>query len=148
VSLARLAARCLALLGPRAAGPVAVAGPRTAPLAAALAARVRLARDDETPAAAVVVFLGAPARPAARQACLRAVERRLPAGAPLVLLDHNQPRAPWRRLLAALGLVAAGLGPARGRYPAARELAALGYAIERLGLACGERAQLVLARRR
>jgi hypothetical protein len=40
-----------------------------------------------------------------------------------------------------------GLRPSRARYPAARELAALGFAVERLRLACGERVQLVVARR-
>jgi len=143
---ARLAARCLTLLGP-VAGPVAVACPDAPRLTAALAARVPLAGGAEPPAGAVVAFLGGPARPADRQALLRALEARLPAGAPLVLLDHNQPRACWRRALALGHLAAAGLGPARGRYPAARELAALGFAVERLRLACGERVQLVAARR-
>jgi hypothetical protein len=144
---ARLAAECLALLGP-VPGPVALTVPRARRLAAALAARVRRASEGEAPAGAVVAFLGDSARPAERQLALRVLQRRLPAGAPLVLLDHSQPRAWWRRGVGLLGLVAAGLGPARARYPAARELAALGFAVERLRLARGERVQLVVARRR
>ena len=53
---------------------------------------------------------------------------------------------PWApRLAAALALR---LPPARARYPAARELGALGLAVERLWLDGGERVQLVRARRR
>jgi len=70
------------------------------------------------------------------------------ASAPVVLLDHGQPRALWRRVVGAAVLALRGLGPARARYPAARELAALGFAVERMCLACGERVQIVLARRR
>jgi hypothetical protein len=144
VTGAGLAARAVELLGP-VAGPVAIICPPR--LAAALAARLPPAADGEPPAGAVVVFLGVRARPAERQGLLRALQRRLRAGAPLLLLDHNQPRAAWRRPLALALLARAGLGPARARYPAARELAALGFTVERLGLACGERVQLVLARR-
>jgi len=144
VSAARLAARCLELLGP-VTGPVAVVAPRAAHLRTALAAR--LASADGTPAAAVVAFLGTPARPADRQRALRELQSRLLPDATLVLVDHNQPRAMWRRVLATVALVATGLGAARGRYPAARELAALGFRIERLTLAAGERVQLVRARR-
>ena len=143
---ARLAARALALLGP-VSGPVAVVSPHSPGLAAALATRVRPVADGESPAAAVVVFLGAPARPADRQQVIRAVQTRLPADAVLVLVDHNQPRAWWRRVRGWTALAAAGLDPGRARYPAARELAALGFAVERLRLACGERVQLVAARR-
>lgn len=143
---ARLAARCLALLGP-VAGPVAIAAPRAPRLAAALAGRLGAAAA-ETPAAAVVVFLNSPARPHERQALLAELRRRLVPGAPLVLVDHSQPRARWRRLGARIGLALVGLPPARARYPAARELAALGFAVERLRLACGERVQLVAARTR
>jgi len=144
VSAARLAARCLELLGP-VVGPVAVVAPRAARLRAALTARVAPAAG--APVAAVVAFLGAPARPADRQRALRELQTRLPADAAVVLVDHNQPRAAWRRVLASLVLVVTGLGAARGRYPAARELAALGFRIERLTLAAGERVQLVRARR-
>lgn len=147
MSAARLAAQCLALLGP-VSGPVAVLGPRATRLRAALAGAVPAARDGDVPGGAVVVFLGVSGDPGERQADLRGLERRLRAGAPLVLVDHNQPRAFWRRVPAWLGLALAGLGPGRARYPAARELAALGFVVERLRLACGERVQLVLARRR
>ena len=139
-----LAARCLELLGPP-GGPVAVVAPRAPTLRAALAPW-RDPNDDGAPAAAVVAFLGAPGRPEERQRVLRDLRRRLPAGARLVLVDHNQPRAWWRRILAAPSLVRAGLGPARARYPAARELAALGFQVERLRLAAGERIQLIVAR--
>ena len=143
---ARLAARCVQLLGP-APGPVAVAAPRARRLAAALAARVRLAEAADVPAAAVVAFVGATADPAARQRLLAALGARLPVGGALVLVDHNQPRTWWRRVIALVPLAAAGLRPERARYPAARELAALGFTVERLRLACGERVQLVLAYR-
>ena len=144
MSAARLAARCLELLGP-VVGPVAIIVPGSVRLRAALAARIVPAAG--APAAAVVAFLGAPARPADRQRALRDLQARLPVDATVVLVDHNQPRAAWRRVLASLVLVVTGLGAARGRYPAARELAALGFRIERLTLAAGERVQLVRARR-
>jgi hypothetical protein len=147
VSAARLAAHCLALLdAPR--GPIAVTCPRAARLRAALAAAAPLAGEGEAPVAAVVAFLGAPASPAERQATLRTVGQSLGRGARLVLVDHNQPRSAWRRAMALLPLAAAGLSPARARYPAARELAVLGFLVERLRLACGERVQLISARRR
>jgi len=145
VSRARLAAHALRLLGP-VAGPVAVTAPRR--LRAHLASRLVAARDGDVPVAALVAFLGSRARPAARQALLAAVRDRLPASAPVVLLDHGQPRALWRRVVGAAVLALRGFGPARARYPAARELAALGFAVERMCLACGERVQIVLARRR
>jgi hypothetical protein len=147
VTSARLARHAVSLLGP-VHGPVLVVAPGARRLAGALAGRVRPPAAGEPAAAAVVAFLGARARPGARQATLREVEGRLGIGAPLVLLDHNQPRAWWRRALGAAALVARGLRPARARYPAARELAALGFTVEQLRLAGGERVQLVAARRR
>lgn len=146
MTAARLARRCIALLGP-VAGPVAVAGPGAARLRAALAAEVRVAADDADAGAAVVSFWGAPARAAERRAVLEAVGRRLSPGAPLVVVDHNQPRTVWRRLLALPMLLAARLGPARARYPAARELRTVGFVVDRLRLDDGERMQLVGARR-
>ena len=86
---ARLAARALALLGP-VAGPVAVVAPRAGRLAAALAAQTALASDSAPPAAGIVSFLGAPAHPADRQAALRLLGQRLPAGAPLVLVRRPE----------------------------------------------------------
>jgi len=147
VNSTRLAAHCLALLDTT-SGPIAVACPRAPRLRAALAASARLAGDREFAVAGVVAFLGASARPHERQAVLRDVARRLGRGAQLMLIDHNQPRSPWRRALSLLALAAAGLSPARARYPAARELAVLGFLVERLRLACGERVQLISARRR
>jgi hypothetical protein len=145
VSAARLAARCLELLGP-VGGPVVVVAPADSRLAAAVRRGVRAARDGERPVGAVVVFLGAPARPAERQSALRTLARALFPGAPLVLVDHNQPRTWWRRAVGRPRLLLARLGAARARYPAARELAAIGFTVERLRLACGERVQLVVAR--
>jgi len=115
-------------------------------VAAALRRGVSGADDGARPAGAVVVFLGTRARPAERQSTLRDLARTLPAGAPLLLVDHNQPRTWWRRAIAVPHRLAARVGAARARYPAARELAAIGFTVERLRLACGERVQLVVAR--
>src|SRR5262249_38954894 len=112
------------------------------------AANVSVASEHDSPRGAVVVFLGMPAWPAERQALLRSVQRRLPTHAPLLLVDHSQPLAVWRRLASPIGLAAIRLGRARAGYPAARELAVLGFAVDRLVLTCGERVQIVLARRR
>jgi hypothetical protein len=144
---ARLAAHCLALLDPH-AGPIAVVCPRAPRLRAALAALAPVAGEGDVPTAAVVAFLGAPAIPTERQSMLRALGARLAPGAPLLLVDHNQPRPLWRRLVAVVTLAAGGFSPARARYPAARELAALGFLVERLRLIRGERVQLITARRR
>jgi hypothetical protein len=141
-----LAARCLALLGPP-GGPLVVAGPSAARVAAALPPGTAVIADAERAGAAIASFLGAAVPPAARRATLVALRDRLPPGAPLVLLDHNQPRSWWRRALGVVALALRGLPPARARYPAARELAALGLDVERLRLAQGERVQLVVARR-
>jgi hypothetical protein len=139
-----LAACSLELLGPL-DGSVAVVGHRPRRLAAAIGAHVPIAAG-EAAAAAVVTFLGAGAAPAERQALMALLGRRLPAGAPVVLVDHNQPRTRWGRVLGIAALALRGLGPARARYPVARELAALGLRVERLRLVCGERIQLVAAR--
>jgi hypothetical protein len=136
VSAAVLAARCRELLG--AEGTLDVLGPG----AAHVAGSPVLAAAGPV----VVSFLGTPADPSARQSLLDGVRRRLPAGTPLVLVDHNQPRGLALRALGAVLLRACGLGAARARYPAARELAALGFQVEHLRLACGERVQLVAAR--
>jgi hypothetical protein len=141
-----LAARCLALLG-RPDGPIAVVGPHAARVAAALPRETSVAAPDAGVGAAIATFLGAADGPAARQAVLATLRARLSPGAPLVLIDHNQPRTWWRRAAGVVALAVRGLPAARARYPAARELAALGLPVERLRLACGERVQLVLARR-
>lgn len=145
MSPARLAARSLALLGP-VAGPVTVHAP--ARLATALAAGVAPARNGVAPAAAVVAFLGDDAGPEVRGRVLHDLQAVLPCGAPLVVIDHNQPRTLGRRVLGALRLALGGLRPSRARYPVAREVLAAGFAVTRLDLAAGERVQLVLARRR
>jgi len=142
VSPARLAAQALELLGP-VDGPVAVLGPDA--LVRAVAKLATVATDDG--AAAIVCFIGTPLDVLTRQAQLATLRARLVSGAPLVLVDHNQPRTWPRRFVAAACLVLRGLRPARARHPAARELQALGLRVERLRFAAGERLQLVLARR-
>jgi hypothetical protein len=142
-----LAARCLGLLGPP-PGPLLIAGRRTARLRAALPRGTVFAGGQDRAVAAIVSFLGARDGPAGRQSQLAALRARLAPGAPVLLVDHNQPRAWWRRAIATVALAVRGLPPARARYPAARELAVLGLRVERLRLACGERVQLVVARRR
>jgi hypothetical protein len=136
----------LALLGPQ-DGPVVVAAPSAWWSARLRVAGLRVAELTEPGAAAVVSFVGARTPAELRRRTLEAVGARLGAGAPLVLVDHNQPRQWWRRPLAALLLALRGLPPSRGRYPAARELDAAGFRVERLELAAGERVQAVLARR-
>ena len=72
-------------------------------------------------------------RAAARGRCAARAGRPQPAaraGAARLRAWRAAPRSPACR-------------PARARYPAARELAALGFDVERLRLACGERVQLV-----
>jgi len=144
VTPARLAARALELLGP-VDGPIAVVGPEA--LAHAVAACTPVTSDGGPTAGAVVSFVHAPADGVARRRSLVTLRERLAAGAPLALVDWNQPRTWGRRVVAVAYLAARGFGPARGRYPAARELAEIGFRIERLRLAAGERLQLVLARR-
>jgi hypothetical protein len=137
----------LALLGPL-AGAVVVAEPAAWWAARLRVAGLRIADLTEAVAvAALVSFIGADTPAELRRRTLDAVRSRLPDGAPLVLIDHNRPRQWWRRPLAALFLVVRGLPPSRARYPAARELDAAGFQVERLVLAAGERVQVVLARR-
>lgn len=137
----------LALLGP-VGGPVVVAEPGGWWAARLRVAGLRVAELGEPVAAAALVsFHGARTPAELRRRTLDAVRARLSPDAPLVLVDHNQPRQWWRRPLAALVLVARGLPPSRGRYPAARELDAAGFRVERLELAAGERVQVVRARR-
>jgi hypothetical protein len=131
VSDADLAARCRELLGAY-DGTLALLGPGSA--------------APDAAGAAVVSFVGAVADPVARRAQLERLRLVLPAGAPLVVVDHNQPRRLGARLVGAALLIVRGLPPVRARYPAARELAAAGFAVERLRLAHGERVQLVVAR--
>ena len=143
----RLAGPCRALLG-AVAGPVLVAGPKTAAWRAALsAAGVPLAADGESVAAAVLVFVSERGDPTTRASMLATVAARLVPGAPIVLVDHNQPRAPWRRPAAWIALLRHGLPPHRARYPAARELTHHGFTVDCLRLPPGERLQLIRAHR-
>jgi hypothetical protein len=143
VRAAHLAAGALELLEP-VEGPVVLACPRN--LHAALAGRITPTLDGRGANAAVVGFLGKSADPTGRQTLLASLRAQLPIGARVVVVDHNQPRGLARRILGALALMARGLRPARARYPAARELAALGFQVERLRLASGERIQIIAAR--
>ena len=145
MTAAGLAARCVELLGV-VEGPIVVVAPSR--VAAAIAARLDVAGVNGAAGGAVCVFLGARLDPTARAATLDALAARMPRGTVLVVADHNQPRARWRRLAGTLALAFHGHGPARARHPVAREVRAHGFAIERLRLADGERVQLVLARRR
>jgi hypothetical protein len=142
----RLADPCRALLR-FGDGPVLVEGPNAAAWREALAAGGTGVVTAGPARAAVIVLLGEPGDPAGRARLLAAVANRLVPGAPVVLVDHNQPRAPWRRVPAGLALLARGLPPRRACYPAARELAAAGFTIDCLRLAAGERVQLVRAHR-
>lgn len=145
MTAARLAAQCVDLLGP-VDGPVDVRGSET--LARALATRLPAGRDGDAPVAAVCDFRDEPSGHAPWAARLPALATGLPAGAVLVVVDHNQPRARWRRVLGMIVLAAHGFPPMRARYPTAREIAARGFVVERLHLLDGERLQLVRARRR
>jgi hypothetical protein len=143
VSPPRLAAHVVRLLGPL-DGPVAVVGDPG--FVRAVGRLVPLAADGAA-AAAVVSFVGAPVDAAARRSQLRALSERLPPGTPLALVDHNQPRASWRRVVGTLCLAIRALPPSRARHPAARELQDVGFRVERLRLTAGERLQVVVARR-
>jgi len=148
VTAARLAARCVELLD-GVGGPIAVSAPPS--VAAAVAARVPIAQDgavDGVVAGAVYVLLGTRIDEPARAAAWDALAARLASGAPVVVVDHNQPRTLARRALGVLALAARGLPPERARYPVAREVNGHGFTIERLSLEDGERVQILLARRR
>ena len=145
MTAALLAAGCLDLLG-RVEGPIAVTAP--APLGEALRNRVPIANDGEAVRGAICVFLREPADADRRTSRLSELAARLPAGAPLVVVDYNQPRTWWRRVRGALALASTGHLPARARHLVAREVHAHGFTIERLRLADNERIQLILARRR
>ncbi|MFN8544829.1 MAG: hypothetical protein U0807_11600 [Candidatus Binatia bacterium] len=145
MSAGALAARVLREVGP-VTGALVVVAPRAGRLARALRAAARGPAGAEA-GGAVVSFLGCAGDPAARQQILDGLRARLPSGAPVVLIDHNRPRRWPGRLAGAAVLLLAGRRPARARYPAARELAALGFTVERLRLARAERVQVVVARR-
>ena len=103
------------------------------------------ATPGEIPAAAVVVWLGTSPVPARRMETLATLRARLPLGATLIVVDHNQPRRLVARWLAAMALLVRGMMPSRARYPVAREVAANGFAIESLRLHDRECVQLVKA---
>ena len=144
MTAARLAARCVELLD-GVGGPIAVSAPPS--VAAAVAARVPIAHDGVV-AGAVYVLLGTRIDEPARAAAWDALAARLASGAPVVVVDHNQPRTLARRVLGVLALAARGLPPERARHPVAREVNGHGFTIERLRLEDGERVQILLARRR
>jgi len=144
VTAARLAARCVELLD-GVGGPIAVSAPPD--VAAAVAALVPIAHDGAV-AGAVYVLLGTRIDEPARAAAWDALAARLASGAPVVVVDHNQPRKLARRALGLLVLAAQGLPPERARHPVAQEVNGHGFTIERLCLEDGERVQIVLARRR
>jgi hypothetical protein len=144
VTAARLAARCVELLD-GVGGPIAVSAPPD--VVAAVAALVPIAHDGAV-AGAVCVLLGTRIDEPARAAAWDRLAVRLASGAPVVVVDHNQPRTLARRALGMLALAARGLPPKRARYPAAREVNAHGFAVERLRLEDAERVQLIVARRR
>jgi hypothetical protein len=146
VTARRLAEPCRALLG-AVSGPVLVVGPDGPAWSRALRALGLAMAVEGAAAGGVVALLGERGDAAARARMLATMAERLVAGAPVVLVDHNRPRAFWRRPAGWLALLARGLPPSRDRHPAARELAAAGFTVECLRLAAGERVQHVRARR-
>ena len=141
---ARLAARCVELLGD-VQGPIAVvASPE---LTKALAAHVHVAPEGGPAAGAVCSFLRERAHPHARGLRLNALAARLPAGAPIVVVDHNRPRRLAARFANDVTLLARGMAPSRAAYPTARELHQHRFAVRCLRLAAHERIQLVAADR-
>lgn len=144
MTAARLAAQCVELLGPL-DGPVEVRAP--APLAQALAALLPSDRTGDA-VAAVCDFRDEPSEHTPWGSRLAPLATRLPPGSVLVVVDHNQPRGWWQRVVGTIVLAARGVPPMRARYPTAREIAAQGFVVERLRLCDGERIQLVRASRR
>ena len=141
MTAARLAARCVDLLG-TVEGSLAVTAPPA--VRTVIGAHRPLAEDGA--AAGLCVLTSAPAAQRGRE--LDAMAARLPEGAPLVVVDYNQPRAWWRRIIGVAALAARGYPPARAREPVARDVQGHGFTVERLHLANGERLQLIIARRR
>ena len=139
---ARLAAACDALLG-GIDGRLVVVAPHAS--AAVVAFRARAADAADTPVGAVIVWLGERGESERRTAVLADVRARLPVGAPLVVVDYNQPRTRGRRWANALELWLRGVPSSRARYLVAREVARSGFTVERARLADGERLQLVRA---
>jgi hypothetical protein len=94
---------------------------------------------------AVVVWLvGTSMPPAARRTVLAEVQRALPPRGAVVVIDHNRPRAWWRRVRNAAWCVRCGVDPVRrAAYPVAREVHAAGFDEIALRLAFGEQIQIV-----
>jgi hypothetical protein len=134
---------CRELLGP-ADGSLLLVAPRTAAALNALFAD-RGATPADVPSGAVVVWLGDAAVPERRTAVLASLAARLPLGAPLIVVDHNQPRSAIARLANTVRLAFRGLPPARARYRVAREVTQVGFTVERLRLTDAERIQVVRA---
>ena len=97
-------------------------------------------------------FVGCDLTAAEREATLRAAQRALAPNGVLFVIDHNRPR----RRLAAFGALlrsprVLGASPRsrwrRLAYPAAREVKAAGFAVDRMRLAAGERVQVIVARK-
>jgi hypothetical protein len=144
VTSAQLAARCVELLG-EVHGPVVVVASRR--LRTALAGYVQIAEEGVPASAGVCSFLNERAHAHARALRLNALTTRLPAGAPIVVVDHNRPRRLLARFANALLLLARATSPARAAYPTARELHQHAFAVRCLRLAAGERIQLVAGHR-
>jgi hypothetical protein len=143
VTAARLAARCVELLD-GVGGPIAVSAPPDVSPRSRRACRSRTTAPSRAPCACC----SARASTSGAGGRLGRAGGPLASGAPVVVVDHNQPRTLARRALGVLALAARGLPPERARHPVAREVNAHGFTIERLRLEDGERVQLVLARRR
>jgi hypothetical protein len=111
-----------------------------------------IARELGTAPWIMLTFVSQSPSTSARNAAVADALQRLPEDGTLVVVDHNRPR---RRLAALAALVRspriAGVAPSARRrrqvYPAARELQAAGWRVDRLRLVAGERVQLVFARR-
>jgi SAM-dependent methyltransferase len=116
------------------------------------AAPAALPFGDASIAALSLSLLGDGSEGGARVALLAELARVCVPGGVLVAVDHNRPR---RRAAAFVAVVAPPRPPGRTpaarwrrlAYPAAREVWAAGFTIERLRLAAGERVQVVFARR-
>lgn len=119
---------------------------RVAPLTAG-----RLPCADASQQAILVSFVGTSTSGGPRRRLLAEIRRALAPGGCALVVDHNRPRG---RLAALCALIAAPVPPgaspgARWRrlaYTTAREAQAAGLAVVSLGLASGERVQLVVAR--
>jgi hypothetical protein len=84
----------------------------------------------------------------ARRRLLARARELLRVGGALVVIDQSRPRTWWLRVRNAVWCVCRGRDPWwRPAYPTARDVDAAAFADVRLRLACGERIQIVCARR-